>query len=119
MAEVEVKLIGWIEERDKTVVVFDAWSLLHVLGGMAMANVGLTAPWAFGLHGAYELKDMYERERGGEFNSSLNSVADQGMAVLGHYLGRKDTTGYFPWVIAYLGAWAVYNHYGFVGESDA
>ena len=42
----EVKLIGWKEERDETVVVFDAWSFLHVLGGMAMKNVGVSAPWA-------------------------------------------------------------------------
>ena len=39
------------------------------------------------------------------------------MAVLGHCLGPKDTTGYYPWLWIYAGAWAVYNHYGFVGES--
>ena len=60
---------------------------------------------------------MHQRETGGEFNSSLNSVADQGMAMLGHYLGPKDTTGYYPWLWIYAGAWAVYNHFGFVGES--
>ncbi len=113
----EVKLIGWKEVRDETVVVVDAWSFLHILGGMAMKNIGVSAPWAFGLHGAYEIKDMYEREKGGEFNSSLNSVTDQGMAMLGHYFGPKDTTGYYPWLWVYAGAWAVYNHYGFVGES--
>ena len=39
------------------------------------------------------------------------------MAMLGHYFGPKDTTGYYPWLWIYAGAWAVYNHFGFVGES--
>ena len=119
MAEVEVKLVGWKEEKDKVVVVVDAWSFLHALCGAAMKNVGVGWNTAFWLHAGYELNDMYDREKGEreKFNSSLNSAGDQAFAMLGHYLGPKDTTGYYPWVWIFAGAAVVYNHYGFVGDS--
>ena len=58
---------------------------------MTMKNWGVSTLAAFTIHGLYEVKDFYKREIGQEFNSSLNSVADQGVAMLGHFLAKKDS----------------------------
>jgi hypothetical protein len=91
MSVKKVKLIGWREKEADGAVIVTPWSLMHILSGMAMKSAGLNFTAAFTVHALYEMMDMYKREVGIEFNSSLNSVADQGMAMVGHFLIGKNT----------------------------
>ena len=93
-----VEFFGLREEEDKGVVLITPWSVCHLLSGMAMKNLGVSTPVAFTVHGVYELKDLYAREMGLEFNSSLNSVADQSIAMLGHYLARENSNVPYLWM---------------------
>lgn len=93
-----VEFFGWREEEVKGVVLITPWSICHLLSGMSMKNLGLSTATAFTIHGVYELKDFYAREMGIEFNSSLNSVADQGIAMLGHFLAKENSHVPYLWM---------------------
>ena len=70
--------------------VFTHWSIVHALAGGALRELGFSTKTAFGIHLAYEAKDVwvtYFREKPPELsqqNSWPNSVADQASAWFGH-----------------------------------
>ena len=98
MSKKTVEFFGLREEEDQGVVLITPWSVCHLLSGMVMKDFGVSTPVAFTIHGVYELKDMYAREIKYEFNSSLNSVADQGIAMLGHYLAKENSHVPYLWM---------------------
>ena len=60
--------------------------------------------WFFILHAVYEAKDQIERETGVVYNSAVNSVGDQTIAVLGHIIAPSLGVGSLfskPFVLAF------------------
>ncbi len=84
-----VSIFGIREDEGEGPVLLTPWSVVHFLSGMAMKSLGLSSGEAFTVHAVYEVFDMYKREVGIEYNSSLNSVADQAIAMLGHYTAPR------------------------------
>jgi hypothetical protein len=92
----KVEIFGLREEEDKGVVLITPWSACHLLSGMAMKNFGISTVAAFTIHGVYEVKDFYAREMGIEYNSS---VADQGVAMIGHFLAKENSNLPYLWML--------------------
>ena len=81
------------------------WSWVHFLSGAAMKGLGLSFPVAFVVHGAYEMKDRSDHQSGEVYNSQLNSLGDQTVAMLGWYW-IKDTNS-LKWTYYWLLAWGI------------
>jgi hypothetical protein len=91
-------------EIDPFVALTTPWSLVHFLSGAAAKQVGISMPWFFIGHAVYEAKDMVESETGKIYNSAVNSVGDQTVAVLGHILAPRLGVGSLfskPFVLAF------------------
>ena len=94
-------------ESDPYVALMTPWSLVHFLSGAAAKQVHMPLSWFFMLHGAYEVKDQIVRETGDVYNSAVNSVGDQTVAVLGHILTPSLGVGSLfskPFVLAFAGS---------------
>ena len=81
------------------------WSLVHYLSGAAMKGLGLSFPVAFVVHGAYEVKDQSVHESGEVYNSQLNSLGDQTVAMLGWYWTKE--TNSLKWTYYWLLSWII------------
>jgi hypothetical protein len=91
-------------EEDDYVAFITPWSLVHFLSGAAAKQVHMPATWFFILHAAYEAKDQIERETGEVYNSAVNSIGDQTVAMIGHILAPKaGVSSLFskPFVVAF------------------
>ena len=98
---VEYKIIGWQEKENETAIFLTPWSLVHFLGGMAAKQTQLFSPfWWFMTHGAYEAKDQVARDKGIMYNSFLNSVGDQTVAMVGFYVAPSSPDMSLLWVWA-------------------
>ena len=93
-----MKLFVLREEKENEEVLLTPWSFIHFLSGVAAKGFGMKF-WTFeAAHAVYELKDHLNKTV--EWNSTTNSVGDQLIATLGHYLGPDKHT--LDWVYIYL-----------------
>ena len=109
----EGKTIYSTDEQEEDALL-TPWSFVHYMSGAAMRDLGFSFPVAFGVHAIYELKDRQEHEEGVVYNSMLNSVGDQGAAMLGWYWTKRDPSLKHLWYFAaaYLAAVAMKEDIG-------
>ena len=115
--ENQIHLIGWKEERGEGAVLVTPWSVIHFFSGVALENMGFGFWSSQFIHGLYEIKDIVGTQLGYEYNSALNSLADQGFATAGHLSGNffQGYHSYLLWpgVAAYLYyIWHTSEEYG-------
>ena len=94
-------------EVDDFVAILTPWSIVHFLSGAAAKQVNMPFSWFFIAHAVYEAKDQVERETGKIYNSAVNSIGDQTVAVLGHlHVPSLGVGSLFskPFVLAFAGS---------------
>ncbi len=79
------------------------WSIVHFFSGGAAKALGVTFWQNFLFHGMYELKDNFDSDF--IYNSTLNSIGDQAMSMLGHHSAKVgDQLWFYLWLITWGGA---------------
>ena len=106
------KTLFAMTEKEKDVLL-TPWSLIHFLSGAAIKGFGWDFWSNFVIHGAYEVKDHYNKDR--IYNSSFNSVGDQVCSMAGWSLAQNgDTNLVYVFVVAY-GLMALIGQEEYVG----
>ncbi len=93
-----------MDETEEDAVV-TPWSIVHYLSGAAMKGLGISFPVAFAIHALYEAKDRDEHSTGRIYNSMVNSVGDQTVAMLGWYWTKESNNP--RWLYYFLASWVV------------
>lgn len=112
MSRKREKSIFAVTEDEKDVFL-TPWSAVHFLSGAAIKGLGWNFWSNYLIHGAYEVKDHYNKEE--VYNSTFNSLGDQVCSMAGWALttsGNKDMIVVFA--LAY-GAAALLGQGNYIG----